>query len=260
LPTKPRSPRRSTIPGSAASISSDSIIGEWAEGASVVFLFSLAQVLETYSMDRARNAIKALMDLSPTEATVRRDGREETVPASEVRLGEAIIVRPGQKIPLDGEVLSGRSAVNQAPITGESMPVDKEPGSEVFAGSINEQGLLEVRVTKLVSDTTLARIIHAVEEAQASRAPSQSFVDRFSRYYTPAVVALAVFVFLIPPLVGLGLFGAPAAGMVQDFADFGDMAREHRGKPAERVDIFLDLAQSRVKGNNLASDGVTEVA
>jgi Cd2+/Zn2+-exporting ATPase len=179
-------------------------IGEWAEGASVVFLFSLAQVLETYSMDRARNAIKALMDLSPTEATVRRNGREETVPAAEVRLDETIIVRPGQKIPLDGEVISGRSAVNQAPITGESIPVDKEPGSEVFAGSINEQGLLEVRVTKLVADTTLARIIHAVEEAQASRAPSQSFVDRFSRYYTPAVVGLAVFVFLIPPLVGLG--------------------------------------------------------
>ncbi len=182
-------------------------IGEWAEGASVVFLFSLAQVLETYSMDRARNAIKALMDLSPTEATVRRDGREETVPASEVRLGETIVVRPGQKIPLDGEVVSGRSAVNQAPITGESIPVDKEPGSEVYAGSINEQGLLEVRVTKLVADTTLARIIHAVEEAQASRAPSQSFVDRFSRYYTPAVVVLAVLVFLIPPLIGLGPWG-----------------------------------------------------
>lgn len=182
-------------------------IGEWAEGASVVFLFSLAQVLETYSMDRARNAIKALMDLSPTEATVRRDGREETVPASEVRLSETIVVRPGQKIPLDGEVISGRSAVNQAPITGESIPVDKEPGSEVFAGSINEQGLLEVSVTKLVADTTLARIIHAVEEAQASRAPSQSFVDRFSRYYTPAVVGLAVLVFLIPPLIGLGPWG-----------------------------------------------------
>lgn len=183
------------------------VIGEWAEGASVVFLFSLAQVLETYSMDRARNAIKALMDLSPTEATVRRDGREETVPASEVRLGETIVVRPGQKIPLDGEVISGRSAVNQAPITGESIPVDKEPGSEVFAGSINEQGMLEVRVTKLVADTTLARIIHAVEEAQASRAPSQSFVDRFSRYYTPAVVGLAVLVFLVPPLIGLGPWG-----------------------------------------------------
>ncbi len=181
-----------------------SVIGEWAEGASVVFLFSLAQVLETYSMDRARNAIKALMDLSPTEATVRRDGEEMTIPAADVAVGEIIVIRPGQKIPLDGKVVAGRSAVNQAPITGESLPVGKEPGSEVFAGSINEQGLLEVRVTKLVADTTLARIIHAVEEAQASRAPSQSFVDRFSRIYTPAVVAFAVLVLLLPPLLGFG--------------------------------------------------------
>ncbi|OJW25524.1 MAG: hypothetical protein BGO49_10785 [Planctomycetales bacterium 71-10] len=180
------------------------VIGEWAEGASVVFLFSVAQVLETFSMDRARNAIKALMDLSPTEATVRRDGQERTIPAADVAVGEIIVIRPGQKIPLDGEVVAGRSAVNQAPITGESLPVGKEPGSEVFAGSINEQGLLEVRVTKLVADTTLARIIHAVEEAQASRAPSQSFVDRFSRIYTPAVVAFAVLVFLLPPLLGFG--------------------------------------------------------
>ncbi len=181
-----------------------SVIGEWAEGASVLFLFSLAQVLETYSMDRARNAIKTLMDLSPTEATVKRDGREESVPAADVRVGEVIVIRPGQKIPLDGEVLSGRSAVNQAPITGESMPVDKEPGSQVFAGSMNEQGSLEVRVTTLIEDTTLARIIHAVEEAQTSRAPSQSFVDRFARIYTPAVVAFAILVFIVPPLIGLG--------------------------------------------------------
>lgn len=179
-------------------------IGEWAEGASVLFLFSLAQVIETYSMDRARNAIKALMDLSPTEATVKRGGTEETVPASTVEVGETIVIRPGQKVPLDGEVVSGRSSVNQAPITGESMPVEKEPGSEVFAGSLNEQGSLEVRVTKLAQDTTLARIIHAVEEAQGSRAPSQTFVDRFSRVYTPAAVAIAVAVFLVPPLLGLG--------------------------------------------------------
>ncbi len=182
-------------------------IGEWAEGASVVFLFSLAQILETYSMDRARNAIKALIGLSPTEATVKRDGREENVPAAEVRLGEVIVIRPGQKISLDGEVIAGRSAVNQAPITGESMPVEKEVGSQVFAGSINEQGSLEVRVTKLVKDTTLARIIHAVEEAQASRAPSQSFVDRFARIYTPAIVGGAVLVFLLPPLLGFGTWG-----------------------------------------------------
>jgi Cd2+/Zn2+-exporting ATPase len=182
-------------------------IGEWGEGASAMFLFSVAQLLESFSMDRARNAIKALMDLSPSEATVRRDGGEETVPVSDVLVDEVLVVRPGQRIPLDGVVVSGRSAVNQAPITGESAPVDKEPGAEVFAGSINEQGVLDVRVTKLVEDSTLARIIHAVEEAQGSRAPSQSFVDRFSRIYTPAVVALAVLVFLVPPLLGLGAWG-----------------------------------------------------
>lgn len=182
-------------------------IGEWGEGASAMFLFSVAQLLESYSMDRARNAIKALMDLSPTEATVRRDGREEVAPVAEVSVGETIVIRPGQKIPLDGEVIAGRSAVNQAPITGESIPVDKEPGAEVFAGSINEQGALDVRVTKLVEDTTLARIIHAVEEAQATRAPSQNFVDRFSRIYTPAVVAFAVLIFIFPPILGLGAWG-----------------------------------------------------
>jgi Zn2+/Cd2+-exporting ATPase len=182
-------------------------IGEWGEGASAMFLFAVAQLLESFSMDRARNAIKALMDLSPTEAVVKRNGREETVPVSEVNIDEIIVIRPGQKIPLDGVVLTGRSAVNQAPITGESIPVDKEPGAEVFAGSINEQGVLEVRVTKLVEDTTLARIIHAVEEAQSSRAPSQTFVDRFSRVYTPAVVALAILIFIFPPLIGLGSWG-----------------------------------------------------
>lgn len=179
-------------------------IGEWGEGASAMFLFSVAQMLEGYSMDRARNAIKALMDLSPPEATVKRNGAEITVPVDHVAVDESIVVRPGQRIPLDGTVISGHSAVNQAPITGESMPVDKEPGAEVFAGSINEHGLLEVRVTKLVEDTTLARIIHAVEVAQSARAPSQSFVDRFSRIYTPTVVAAAILVFVFPPLLGWG--------------------------------------------------------
>ncbi|MGH9531849.1 MAG: heavy metal translocating P-type ATPase [Terriglobales bacterium] len=179
-------------------------IGEWGEGASAMFLFSVAQMLEVYSIDRARNAIKALMNLSPPEASVYREGRELTVTVAEVKVGETVIVRPGQRIPLDGVVAVGRSAVNQAPITGESIPVDKEPGTEVFAGSINVQGLLEVRVTKLVEDTTLARIIHAVEEAQATRAPSQTFVDRFSRIYTPSVVAAAVLIFFVPPLLGLG--------------------------------------------------------
>ena len=182
-------------------------IGEYEEAASALFLFAVAQLLETYSMDRARNAIKALMDLSPAEATVLRDGREERVPADQVAVGEVVVVKPGEKIAVDGVVDRGASSVNKAPITGESVPVEKEPGSEVFAGTLNGEGALEVRSTKPAADTTLARIIHSVEEAQASRAPSQTFVDRFARVYTPIVVATAFAVFLLPPLVGLGDWG-----------------------------------------------------
>ena len=182
-------------------------IGEYEEAASALFLFAVAQLLETYSMDRARNAIKALMDLSPAEATVLRAGREERVPADRVEVGELVVVRPGEKIAVDGEVVSGRSSVNQAPITGESIPVEKEAGQEVFAGTLNGEGALEVRSTKPASDTTLARIIHSVEEAQASRAPSQTFVDRFARVYTPIVVVTAFAVFLLPPLLGFGAWG-----------------------------------------------------
>ena len=179
-------------------------IGEWMEGASVVFLFALAQYLESRSMDRARHAIRALMDLSPPEATVVRAGQERRVPADEVRVGDHIRVRPGEKLPLDGRVVSGESDVNQAPITGESLPVDKRHGDEVFAGSINGHGALEIVTTTLRRDTTLARIIHLVETAQAERAPAQTFVDRFARIYTPAVMALAALVALVPPLVGWG--------------------------------------------------------
>lgn len=180
------------------------IIGEQGEAAATLFLFAVAELLESYSMDRARNAIKALMDLSPAEATVRRNGADVRVPITEVAVGETVVVRPGEKLSVDGEVVGGRSSVNQAPITGESMPVDKEAGDDVFAGSLNGHGMLEIRSTKPASDTTLARIIHAVEEAQASRAPSQTFVDRFARVYTPAVVGIAVLLAVVPPLVGLG--------------------------------------------------------
>ena len=183
------------------------LIGEYEEGASAMFLFAVAQLLETYSMDRARRAIKALMDVAPAEATVLRGGAEVRVPVDRVEVGETVVVRPGEKIAVDGVVLSGCSGVDQAPITGESMPVDKEPGVEVFAGSLNGEGALEVRSTKPAADTTLARIIHAVEEAQASRAPSQAFVDRFARVYTPAVVGLALLVLLLPPLLGWGTWG-----------------------------------------------------
>ena len=180
------------------------VIGEQTEAAATLFLFAIAELLESYSMDRARKAITMLMDLSPVEATVIRGAEERRVRASEVEVGEIVIVRPGEKFALDGEVTSGRSSVNQAPITGESMPVDKEAGDAVFAGSLNGHGALRVRSTKPASDTTLARIIHAVEEAQASRAPSQRFVDRFARIYTPAVVLVAILIAVFPPLVGIG--------------------------------------------------------
>ncbi|HSK19806.1 MAG TPA: heavy metal translocating P-type ATPase, partial [Longimicrobiales bacterium] len=180
------------------------VIGEYEEAASALFLFAVAQLLEAYSMDRARNAIRSLMELSPAEATVLRGGREERIPADQVLVGERVVVRPGEKIAVDGEVVAGISTVDQAPITGESVPVEKEPGSEVFAGTLNGAGALEVRSSRPASDTTLARIIHSVSEAQASRAPSQTFVDRFARVYTPIVVAVALAVFVLPPVLGAG--------------------------------------------------------
>jgi Cd2+/Zn2+-exporting ATPase len=177
------------------------LIGEWAEAATVVFLFALAQYLESRSMDRARHAIRALMDLTPVEGVVVSGPTERRVRVDDVQLGDTLRVRPGDKVPLDGVVIAGMSDVNQAPITGESMPADKAPGDEVFAGTINGHGTLDVRVTRLRRDTTLARIIHLVEDAQAQRAPAQALVDRFARLYTPAVIALAVVVVLGPPLL-----------------------------------------------------------
>lgn len=179
-------------------------IGEWGEGATVVFLFSLGNALQAYSMEKTRNSIRELMELSPREALVRRNGREITLPVEEITVGDIIIVKPGERIAMDGKVVGGTSMVNQAPITGESMPVEKSPGSEAFAGTVNEEGSLEIKVTRLVQDTTLAKIVDMVEEAQAQRAPSQQFVDVFAKYYTPAVIGIAVAIAAIPPL-GLGL-------------------------------------------------------
>ena len=176
------------------------VIGEWSEAATVTFLFALAQWIETRNMERARLAIRALMELSPNDALVRRDGRDVRVPVDTVAVGDVLVVKPGEKIPLDGVVASGISEVNQAPITGESLPVAKAPGDEVFAGTINGHGALTLRVTHLRGDTTLARIINLVEHAQSERAPSQTFVERFARVYTPAVVALAALVAVVPPL------------------------------------------------------------
>jgi Cd2+/Zn2+-exporting ATPase len=177
-------------------------LGEWAEATTVVFLFAIAQWLESRSMERAREAIRALMDLTPAQARIRRGDDEAVVDVDRVAIGSMMIVRPGEKIPLDGKVSSGRSDVNQAPITGESLPIDKAPGDEVFAGTINGHGALEIAVTRRRRDTTLARIIHLVEAAQAQRAPSQQFIDRFARWYTPAVIAFAVAIAIIPVALG----------------------------------------------------------
>jgi Cd2+/Zn2+-exporting ATPase len=174
-------------------------LGELMEAASVVFLFALAQWLEVRTLDRARQAIRALIDLAPRQALVRRDRIEQMVAVDQLRLGDEVIVRPGDKVPVDGVVRAGHSDVNEAPITGESLPVDKTSGDEVFAGTINGHGALEIEVTRLGRDTRLARIIHLVEDAQARRAPVQTFVDRFARIYTPAVIAFAVAVSVVPP-------------------------------------------------------------
>ena len=177
-------------------------IGEWFEAATVSFLFALSLAIESWSVGRARRAIAVLLDLAPPTAHVLRpDGSEAVIPVAEVRLGSRFIVPAGERIPLDGRVTAGTSGVNQAPITGESMPVEKQPGSEVFAGTINGDGTLTIRATKKAEDTTLARIIHMVEEAHARRAPSEQWVERFARFYTPAVMGLAFLVFLLPPIV-----------------------------------------------------------
>ncbi|HNB05691.1 MAG TPA: heavy metal translocating P-type ATPase [Thauera aminoaromatica] len=182
-------------------------IGEWPEAAVVIFLFALAELIETLSLERARNAIRGLMAIAPETATVRLgDGAWETRPSARVQIGDTVRVKPGERIPLDGVVTAGASAVNQAPITGESIPVDKTPGDPVFAGTVNERGAFEYRVTANKGNTTLARIIHAVQEAQGQRAPTHRFVDRFARYYTPAVVAVALLVATLPPLLAGAAF------------------------------------------------------
>ncbi|MEO9591258.1 heavy metal translocating P-type ATPase, partial [Rhodopirellula bahusiensis] len=177
-------------------------IGEWFEGAAVAFLFSLSLLLESWSIGRARRAIASLMDLTPPVAHLRDEsGEVRDVPPADVPVGSTLVVRPGEKIPLDGEVVVGNSDVNQAPITGESVPVEKQAGDELFAGTINGDGLLEMRSTKAAEDTTLARIIQMVGDAGSKRAPSEKWVEKFAAIYTPVVMAVALLMLLIPTLL-----------------------------------------------------------
>ncbi|WP_458576105.1 HAD-IC family P-type ATPase [Aliamphritea spongicola] len=177
------------------------ILGEWPEAAMVMVLFTIAELIEAKSLDRARNAIAGLMELTPERVTVRQaDGSWMEVDAKAVVIGDVVRVKPGERIGLDGELVAGASSVNQAPITGESLPVDKAVGDGVFAGTINESGSFEYKVTAAAGQTTLARIIHAVEEAQGSKAPTQRFVDKFAKIYTPLVFIAAFAVAVLPPL------------------------------------------------------------
>ncbi|MGQ9554448.1 MAG: heavy metal translocating P-type ATPase [Anaerolineae bacterium] len=181
-------------------------IGEMGEAATVVFLFALGEALEGYTMERARQAIRRLMDLTPRQAVRLRDGIEERVPVASLVPGDIVLVGPGESLPVDGVIVAGESSINEATVTGESVPVAKGVGAEVYGGTVNGMAALRVQVTRPASDSTVARIVRMVEEAQARRAPSQRLVERFARYYTPAVVLLAVVIATLPPLVGLGPF------------------------------------------------------
>ncbi len=178
-------------------------LGEFAEGAFLLFLFSLGHALEVRALDRAREAVRALADLAPKTALVKRDGKEIELPVEQLELGDVVIVRPGVRIPVDGDVLAGQSAVNQAPVTGESVPVDKAPGDKVFAGTVNGEGALDVQVTRLARDSTLSRVMKMVEEAQTQKSPTQQTVEKFERVFVPGVLVVTALIVIAPPLLGV---------------------------------------------------------
>ncbi|MDI6816151.1 MAG: heavy metal translocating P-type ATPase [Actinomycetota bacterium] len=178
------------------------ILGEWVEGAAVMFLYAIGTLLEAYTMDKTRHAIHGLLEFAPNHALVKTGTEIKLIPVEDLSVGDIIITKPGERIPIDGRVVYGRSSVDQSTITGESAPVTKDPGDDVYAGTLNHEGYIEIETTRLAADSTIARIIHLVEDAQAKRAPSQQFIARFSAYYTPVVIAAAFGVAIIPPLFG----------------------------------------------------------
>ena len=177
-------------------------LGEFAEGALLLFLFSLGHALEERALDRARAAVRALADLTPKTALVRRNGKEQELPVESLQLDDVVIVRPGVRIPMDGIILTGNSGVDQSSVTGESLPVDKVPGDQVFASTVNGEGALEVKVTRLAKDSTLARVMKMVEEAQGQKSPTQQTVEKFERVFVPAVLILTALIIIVPPLFG----------------------------------------------------------
>ena len=177
------------------------LLGQWAEAAMLVFLYSISEAAEGYTEERSRNAIRALMDLAPKTARVLRDNQERVIPVEELQIDDVFIVRPGEAVATDGEIIAGHSSLNQAPVTGESVPVEKNIGDRVFAATLNGEGALSVRVTKTAANNTIARIIRLVKEAQSSKGKSQRFIERFGRRYSPAVLVAGVLLAVLPPLL-----------------------------------------------------------
>jgi Cd2+/Zn2+-exporting ATPase len=246
------------------------VIGEYWEAAAVVFLFSLGSYLEGRTMRKTRNALQELLEMTPDTATVRREGELQEVPARDVEEGEIVVVKPGGKVPVDGTVVHGESAVNQAPVTGESAPVHKTDGDEVYAGTVNQEGALEIRTTGAGSDTTLERIIRRVEEAQEAQSPTESLIDRFATYYTPAVIVLAIGAYVVTQnailsltLLVIGCPGALVIGPpVSIVSAIGNAARsgvlmkggEHLERAGKIDLVAFDKTGTLTKGETAVAD------
>src|SRR5690606_23212209 len=248
------------------------LIGELWEAAAVTFLFALGGALESMTLSRTRNALRELLALAPTTATVLRDGRQVVVDPGEVTTGEVVLVKPGGKVPVDGRVVDGGAAVDESSITGESMPIEKGPGDDVFAGTVVRDGTVTVRTTGAGADTTLARIINRVEEAQEARAPAQRFMERFARWYTPGVVLLAVLAFAVSrdfdPALTLLVIGCPGALVisvrVSVVAGIGRAAKrgvlvkggEHLERAGKITAVAFDKTGTLTKGRPRLTDVV----